>query len=130
MFRCLRITNQGMHTPYLHRSNYSDNSASSSKIKIWISSQIGMIEKIQQKIRNTWKVDWITYKLGYILHKSCCPSFMRICCTIKSIATWLSPPRGIMISAYFLVGRIKSSKAGFTNLEYCIKYTRISNYSI
>jgi hypothetical protein len=26
-----------------------------------------------------------------------------------------------MISAYFFVGRIKSSKAGFTNLEYCIK---------
>lgn len=69
----------------------------------------------------TWKVDWMTYKLGYILQRSCWPSFVRICCTIKSIATWLSPPRGMITSAYFFVGRIKSSKAAFTNLEYCIK---------
>lgn len=67
----------------------------------------------------------MTYKFGYILHRSCWPSFVRMCWTIKSTATWLSPPRGMMISAYFFVGRMKSSKAGFTNFEYC--NIRISN---
>lgn len=30
-----------------------------------------------------------------------------------------------MISAYFFVGRIKSSKAGLTKFEYCIKMLNI-----
>ncbi|BAT06384.1 Os08g0530033 [Oryza sativa Japonica Group] len=34
------------------------------------------------------------------------------------MATWLSPPRGMITSAYFLEGRTKSSNAGFTNLPY------------
>lgn len=67
---------------------------------------------------DTWNVDWITYTFGYILHRSCWPSFVRICCTIKSMATWLSPPRGMITSAYFFDGRTKSSNAGLTNFAY------------
>lgn len=63
----------------------------------------------------------MAYRFGYILQRSCWPSLVRICWTIKSIATWLSPPRGIIMSAYFFVGSIKSSKAGFTNFEYCMQ---------
>jgi hypothetical protein len=33
-------------------------------------------------------------------------------------ATWLSSPCGMITSAYFFEGRIKSSNAGFTNLPY------------
>ena len=69
--------------------------------------------------RHTWKVDWITYTFGYILHRSCWPSFVWTCCTIKSMATWFSPPRGMITSAYFFDGNTKLSKAGFTNLAYC-----------
>ena len=68
---------------------------------------------------NTWNVEWITFTLGYILQRSCWPSFVRICCTIKSIATWFSPPRGMITSANFFDGRIKLSKAGLTNFAYC-----------
>ena len=35
-----------------------------------------------------------------------------------SYATWLSPPRGMITSAYFFEGRTKSLNAGFTNLPY------------
>lgn len=39
-----------------------------------------------------------------------------------------------MISAYFFVGSMKSSKAGFTNFEYCIKelhgYRKENNYDM
>ena len=42
-----------------------------------------------------------------------------MCCTMRSMATWLSPPRGIITSAYFFVGSTKSSNDGFTNLAYC-----------
>jgi hypothetical protein len=79
------------------------------------------------KMKITWKVDCITFKFGYILQRLCCPSLVRICWTIKSIATWLSPPRGMIMSAYFLVGRIKSSKAGLTNLAYW-KFSKIFPY--
>lgn len=72
----------------------------------------------QIMFKDTWNVDWITYTFGYILHRSCWPSFVRRCCTIKSIATWLSPPRGMITSAYFFDGRTKSSKAGLTNFAY------------
>jgi hypothetical protein len=60
----------------------------------------------------------MTYTFGYILHRSCWPSFVRMCCVIKSMATWLSPPRGMITSAYFFDGRTKSSKAGLTNFAY------------
>lgn len=70
-------------------------------------------------ILHTWKVDCMTYTFGYILRRSCWPSLVRMCWTIRSIATWLSPPRGKMTSAYFFVGNTKSSNAGFTNFAYC-----------
>ena len=40
-----------------------------------------------------------------------------MCCTIKDTATSLSLPRGMIISAYFFVGRQNSSKAGLTYLQ-------------
>ena len=109
MLRYLSITYQSMHTPYLHSSNNHE----------WLFNFYNKNQSLQEN--GTWKVEWMTYKFGYILHRSCWPSFVRMCWTIKSTATWLSPPRGIIISAYFFVGRIKSSKAGFTNFEYCKK---------
>jgi hypothetical protein len=35
-----------------------------------------------------------------------------------------------MTSAYFFDGRIKSSKAGFTNFEYCRVHETIGNYML
>lgn len=119
MLCCLRITYEGMHTPYLHETR-TNEWWSKKKKQLNIQNKIGSLNG-KFLGRDTWKVDWMTYRLGYILQRSCWPSLVRICCTIKSTAMWLSPPRGIMISAYFFVGRIKSSKAGFTNCEYCIK---------
>lgn len=72
----------------------------------------------------------MTLTFGYILQRSCWPSFVRICCTIKSMATWLSPPRGMITSAYFFDGRTKSSKAGFTNLAYCTINVKLLVYVI
>merc|ERR1719347_2211503 len=48
-----------------------------------------------------------------------------ICCLIRSIATTLPAPLGIMTSAYFLVGRQNSSKAGLTSVVYwCSTWAR------
>ena len=41
-----------------------------------------------------------------------------MCCLIRSMATVFSAPRGTITSAYFLVGRQNSSKAGFTRVVY------------
>ena len=42
-----------------------------------------------------------------------------MCWEIRSMATVFSAPRGTITSAYFLVGRQNSSKAGFTRVVYC-----------
>ena len=48
-----------------------------------------------------------------------------MCCLIRSIATTLPAPLGIMTSAYFLVGRQNSSKAGLTSVVYwCSTWAR------
>lgn len=97
------ITYSKSKTPQQRKVSWSANS-------IVVNNQNGNI---------TWNVERITKTFGYILHKSCWPSFVWICCTIKSIATILSAPRGMMISAYFFDGSINSSKLGFTNRAYC-----------
>ena len=37
---------------------------------------------------------------------------------MRFMATWFSDPRGIITSAYFLVGSVNSSNAGFTHLVF------------
>ena len=112
MFRSLCVTDKCMHATNLQKEN--TNCIKFPKVQDAYKSLLIVTNEI------TWKVVWITYRLGYILQRSCCPNFVRICCTMRSTATWLSPPRGMIISAYFFVGSMKSSKAGFTNFEYCI----------
>jgi len=107
MLRCFCITDKCMHATNLQK-----------EARCFKFNQLDKVHTFWMK-KHTWKVVWITYRLGYILQRSCWPSFVRICCTIRSTATSLSPPRGIIISAYFFVGSMKSSKAGFTNFEYC-----------
>lgn len=75
---------------------------------------------------HTWNVECITNTFEYILQRWCCPSFVRICWTIKSIATSLSAPRGIITSAYFFVGWMKSSKPGLTYFAYCMSDSTVS----
>ena len=44
--------------------------------------------------------------------------WFEICFVTKSIAATFSSPRGIMISAYLMVGNMNSSNDGLTNREY------------
>ena len=47
-----------------------------------------------------------------------CIGLTWICCLMRSMATVFSAPLGTITSAYFLVGRQNSSKAGFTRVVY------------
>jgi hypothetical protein len=44
-----------------------------------------------------------------------------MCWTMKSTETLLFLNPGMMISAYMIVGKMKSLKESFTNLLYCIR---------
>jgi hypothetical protein len=45
------------------------------------------------------------------------PSLVRMCCTMRSMATEFSPcAHGMMTSAYFLLGLTNVSNIGFTNV--------------
>jgi hypothetical protein len=56
---------------------------------------------------------WLNWRLNWDWRSF---NFVRMCCTIKSIATRLSLPRGIITSAYFLVWS-DSNQIKVTNFE-------------